>query len=238
MSPEHRYLEFGEQIISYTVVRRARKTLEIAVEPDCSVCLVAPLDCPSDAIEAKLRRRAPWVLRQQRYFSQFLPRTPARKYVAGETHLYLGRQHRLKVIPHVQRSVKLLRGELVVQTHHPLSPDVTHAMLEAWYREKAKAKFAERIEVNLQRFPDAEKFRPKAVIIRALRQRWGSLSPGGRLLLNGRLIQAPLDAIDYVITHELCHVVELNHGAAFFELLQRVMPDWERRKVRLERVLA
>ncbi|TDQ52352.1 M48 family metallopeptidase [Phaeovulum veldkampii] len=66
----------------------------------------------------------------------------------------------------------------------------------------------------------------------------GSMSPAGRLLLNRRLVQAPVDAIDYVITHELCHVAEPHHGAAFFELLDKVMPDWERRKQRLERAMA
>lgn len=64
------------------------------------------------------------------------------------------------------------------------------------------------------------------------------MSPAGRLLLNRRLAQAPVDAIDYVSTHELCHVVEPHHGAAFFELLDKVMPDWERRKQRLERAMA
>ena len=64
------------------------------------------------------------------------------------------------------------------------------------------------------------------------------ISPAGRLLLNRRLVQAPVDAIDYVITHELCHVAEPHHGAAFFDLLDKVMPDWERRKQRLERAMA
>jgi len=64
------------------------------------------------------------------------------------------------------------------------------------------------------------------------------MSPAGRLLLNRRLVQAPVDAIDYVITHELCHVAEPYHGATFFELLDKVMPDWERRKQRLERAMA
>jgi len=61
------------------------------------------------------------------------------------------------------------------------------------------------------------------------------MSPAGRLLLNRRLVQAPIDAIDYVISHELSHVAEPHHGAAFFELLDKVMPDWGRRKQRLER---
>lgn len=64
------------------------------------------------------------------------------------------------------------------------------------------------------------------------------MSPAGRLLLNRRLIEAPVDAIDYVITHELCHMSESHHGAAFYELLDRALPDWGRRKQRLERIMA
>ena len=200
--------------------------------------IAAPLDAPLDAIEAKLRKRAAWVTRQQRYFSQFLPRTPERRFIAGETHLYLGRQYRLKVVPHVQESVKLIRGFIVVQTHRPNRPEVTRDLVEGWYRQQAHIKFPERIAICLDLFPNPDAFRPQGLIVRQTRQRWGSMSPAGRLLLNRRLVQAPVDAIDYVITHELCHVAEPHHGAAFFELLNKVMPDWERRKQRLERAMA
>ena len=107
MTRELHCLRYGEQEIQYEIVRRPRKTLEIAVEPDASVVIAAPEDATPDAIEAKLRKRAAWVTRQQRYFSQFLPRTPERRFVAGETHLYLGRQYRLKVVPHVQEEAVL-----------------------------------------------------------------------------------------------------------------------------------
>jgi len=237
-APEHFSLMYGETRIDYQVVRRARKTLEIAVEPDASVVIAAPEGAALEAIEAKLRKRAAWITRQQRFFTQFLPRVPARAFLPGETHLYLGRQYRLKVVPHVQQAVKMTRGYFIVQTHRPLSPNVTQELVEAWYRERAHIKFAERIEINLRRFPDSEAHRPQGLTVRHLKQRWGSMSPGSRLMLNRRLIEAPIDAIDYVITHELCHVTEPNHGAAFYELLGRVMPDWERRKLRLERAMA
>lgn len=237
-APEHFSMLYGETRIDYQVVRRARKTLEIAVEPDASVVIAAPEDASLEAIEAKLRKRAAWVTRQQRFFSQFLPRVPPRAFLPGETHLYLGRQYRLKVVPHVQQAVKMMHGYFIVQTHRPLSPDVTQELVEAWYRERAHIKFGERIEINLRRFADAEAHRPKGLTVRHLKQRWGSMSPGSRLMLNRRLIEAPMDAIDYVITHELCHVTEPHHGAAFYELLQLVMPDWERRKLRLERAMA
>jgi len=89
---ERRCLTYGEQKIRYEIIRRPRKTLEIAVEPDASVVIVAPEDATLEAIETRLRKRAAWVKRQQSYFSQFLTRTTERRFVAGETHLYLGRQ--------------------------------------------------------------------------------------------------------------------------------------------------
>ncbi|MFZ1774721.1 MAG: M48 family metallopeptidase [Rhizobiaceae bacterium] len=75
------------------------------------------------------------------------------------------------------------------------------------------------------------------MIVRQIKQHWNSMFPAGRLLLNRRLIEAPVDAIDYVITHELCHIAEPHHGAAFYELLDRVLPDWQHRKQRLERIM-
>lgn len=91
MTRELHCLQYGEQEIRYEIVRRPRKTLETAVEEDASVVIAAPEDATLDAIEAKLRKRAAWGTRQQRYFSQFLPRMPERRFVGGETHLYLGR---------------------------------------------------------------------------------------------------------------------------------------------------
>ena len=238
MTREVHCLQYGEQEIRYVIVRRRRKTLEIAVEPDASVVVVAPLDAPLNAIETKLRKRAAWITRQQHYFSQFFPRTPERKFVSGETHLYLGRQYRLKVVQHVQESVKLTRGFIIVHTHCPNRPEVTRDLVAGWYQYQARVILSKRLEICLSLFPTPDDFLPKGLIIRQTKQRWGSMSSSGRLLLNRRLVQAPVDAIDYVITHELCHVAEPHHGTAFFELLEKVMPDWECRKQRLERVMA
>lgn len=229
---------FGEHRIDFDIERRTRATLEIGVEPDASVVVIAPQDAPLAAIKEKVRKRAAWIRRQQHYFVQFLPRTPERLYVAGETHLYLGRQYRLKLVPNDQPCVKLVRGFILVQTHQPERAEVTRRLVQAWYRQRAHAKFAERLEANLMRFPAPDDFRPKGLIIRELRQRWGSMSPAHRLMLNSRLIEAPLDAIDYVITHELCHILVPNHGPRFFELLDRVLPDWRNRKLRLEKKMA
>jgi len=64
------------------------------------------------------------------------------------------------------------------------------------------------------------------------------MSPSGRLTLNSDLIKAPISSIDYVVVHELCHLVHADHGPAFYRMLRQIMPDWEARKARLERLLA
>ena len=238
MNAERMIVRYGEHDIDVRLTRRDRKTLEIAVEPDASVSVAAPMDAPLATIESKVRRRAAWIRRQQRYFMQFLPRTPERQFVGGETFRYLGRHYRLKVVPNVQASVKMRGGYLVVHSHHPDNVDMTKDLVERWYRQHAALKFAERLAVNLERFPQPEAFRPCGLIIRQLDQRWGSMSRASRLLLNARLIEAPVDAIDYVITHELCHIAEPHHGPKFFALLDQILPDWRRRKHKLERAMS
>ncbi|MGR1581329.1 YgjP-like metallopeptidase domain-containing protein [Thalassobius sp. S69A] len=93
-----------------------------------------------------------------------MPRTPEQRFVGVETHLYLGRQYRLRVVPHLQESVKLTRGYIVVQTHRPNKSEVTRELVEEWYKERAHIKFPERIECCLELFPDPEAFRPQGLI--------------------------------------------------------------------------
>ncbi|HVU19462.1 MAG TPA: SprT family zinc-dependent metalloprotease [Rhizomicrobium sp.] len=238
MSSETLTLSYGNSSIAFRLERRDRKTLAISVGPDAEVEVIAPTRAPIEKVLETVRKRARWIQRQQRFFVQFRPRTPQRQYVAGETHLYLGRQYRLKVALHMQQQVKLYRGRLVVQSHRPKDPDATRELVEGWYRDRARAKFQERLMICQERFPTPDTYEPVGLVIMQLRQRWGSMTPSHKLILNKALIQASVDAIDYVITHELCHMRHQHHGAAFFGLLNRVMPDWERRKKKLERQLA
>jgi Predicted metal-dependent hydrolase len=238
MNEETLTLDYGKAIIQFRLLRRARKTLSISVAPDLGVEVVAPVDAPLERIFDKVRKRAPWIQKQLRFFSQFQPRTPERTYVSGETHLYLGRQYKLKVVPHIQHQVKLYRGSLVVQSHKPKDGTFTKEAVERWYDERAHLKFRERLSVCQNKFPMPDEYEPCGLIIRQLKRRWGSMTPDRKLILNRSLIRASVDAIDYVITHELCHIQHEHHGPDFYDLLGRVMPDWEKRKMKLERQLA
>jgi len=237
MTGEAGMIRYGEHEIAFSVIRRVRKTLGITVKPDSAVVVAAPMEASPEDIAARVRKRAAWVLRQQGAFGQYLPRTPGKRFVPGETHLFLGRQYRLKVVPDIRNDVTAVRGFFIVHSHHPKHPEITRELLTGWLRKQAMETFRKRLEKALALFPSPEDCRPYQVIVRDLKMRWGSMSPGRRLILNAKLIQAPVDTIDYVIVHELCHVLQPNHGPAFYDLLNRIMPDWRNRKVRLERLL-
>ena len=221
-------------MIPFTLERRARETLEISVEPDASVTVVAPMATTMEDIQKRLRRRASWIVRQQTFFHQFMPRTPPRTFVPGETHRYLGRAYRLKVVQSVAQRAKFYRGVLVVEQFDPADRETTEKLVRALYRQKARKWLSKRVSGCLNHFADPTAFKPVAVEVRAMRQRWGSLTAKRRLILNDRLIEAPTNAIDYVIIHELCHMQEPNHGPRFFELLDKVLPNWPLQKLKLE----
>ena len=231
---EHCGVWYGSTLIVFTVHRRKRKTLEIAVLPNRHVEVTAPLESTEDAIREKVKKRAGWIVKQKNWFQKFGPRTPDRQYLGGETHLYLGKRYRLKISTGDKNQVKLSNGYFDITIQGDVSTEAVHRLLEQWYRKQASKHYKALLEelrssFNLPSVPRLQ--------IRAMRTRWGSLSQTGILTLNTSLIRAPKECIRYVVTHELCHVAHHNHSPDFFKLLASRMPDWEEQKLKLEQAL-
>lgn len=225
-------VSYGGETISYEVrFVEARRTLGIEVHPDSRVIVRAPAGCPGELIAERVKRRVAWISRQLEEFQRYRPRTPARQYVSGESHLYLGRQYRLRVEPGHESSVKLTPGKLFVTLPDEATPERVQGVLRRWYLDRARVVFGEVISANRARFPGIASPR---LIVRAMQARWGSLSRAGTMTLNVNLVRAARPCIEYVVVHELCHTQYRDHDARFYKLLGRVMPDWEKRKQRLE----
>lgn len=228
-------LNYGSDTIPYEVrFLASRQTLAIEVHPDSRVLVRAPVDCPEAVIAERVQKRASWICRQLAEFECYRPRTPARQFINGESHLYLGRQYRLKLAGGDSASVKLARGQLLVTLPGDPEPDRVKALLHRWYLDRARAIFADTLDASLLQFKGAPSPR---LTVRAMQSRWGSLSRAGTMTLNVNLVRAPRPCIEYVVTHELCHSRHRDHDAKFFKLLGQLMPDWERRKQRLEAAL-
>ena len=232
MIMEVRELNLGTEVISYALKRTLRKTLAISVAPDGGVHVVAPLDAGDVDIELRLRKRAAWILDTINNTVLRAPPLPDRRYVPGETHLYLGRQYRLRIEPETlgtrREDDRIIVGGVPVDASSRV-----RNRLYRWYESEGLRVFAERLTICLR--PFGSDFRRPRLKVAAMERRWGSyVKETHSLVLNHSLMQVAVPLIDYVITHELCHVRIQNHGPDYQNLLNRVMPDHIQRKAKLE----
>jgi predicted metal-dependent hydrolase len=227
-------IQFGSKTIEYQLAFSVRKTLGITVNPDLSVLIKAPVNTPMDKIEEKIRKRAPWIIKQQSHFLSFYPKAVPKNYVSGETHLYLGRQYRLKVSEAKQNDVKLKGKYILVDVAKKSTPE---NVLNHWYLENARIKFETYAVVWIEKFKKYN-VAPTNIIMLEMPTRWGSCTPKGKIILNPELIKAPKGCIEYVIVHELCHLVYHDHTQKFLDLQTKEMPMWEKWKLKLEMLLA
>jgi predicted metal-dependent hydrolase len=130
-------IQFGSKQIDFYLEYSNRKTLGITVKPDLSVLVKAPVDTSLEKVEEKLRKKASWIIRQQSFFLTFHPKTPAKKFMGGETHLYLGRQYRLSIVQTKLESVKLKGKFIEVATIDKLR---VRQLVNDWYLGNAKIK--------------------------------------------------------------------------------------------------
>jgi predicted metal-dependent hydrolase len=228
--------QYGTSKIEYSLEYAERKTLGIKVHPDKSVQVLAPTESSLEEIKKKVYKKANWILKQQDYFLTFHPKTPARKFVSGETHLYLGKQYRLKIIEFESDEVKMAGGYIQVYTSEPKNSIKIKKLLQNWYKEKATIHFKQLFKESV---PLSEAFYNGTVNLkfRWMTKRWGTCDRKGTIHLNLELIKAPKSCIKYVIIHEMCHLLHLNHSRAFYDLLKQLYPKWQLTKNKLEKIM-
>lgn len=223
---------FGTTTIHYSVRRTARrKTVSIAVDPDDGVVLAAPKHIPIERLDRVVRTKAKWIVTAVKTTSDRPPPMHAREFVSGETFLYAGRQHTLRVVVGGEAGAALEHGRLVVRvpSHLDARPDRIRSLLEAWYRARAH----DRVPVLVETWTTRTNLHPSRISFASQQRRWGSCSPSGELRFNWRIVGAGKRLIEYVVAHELMHLEYPDHTPAFWRALERVMPDYEARRAQL-----
>jgi len=225
---EQSIVQFGRTFIPYCIERGQRhRTVAIAVDPERGIRVRAPQHTPVTALDDIVRRKAKWIIDKRRQQEDLPPRPTPREFVNGETFLYAGRQYRLKLVPRTERAGQRVR---LVGAHLQVSAGerIRH-FLVAWYRERA----LERVDTRMHVWAERLRAFPTRVSVREQRARWGSADARGNLRINWRIVQAPTRLLDYVIAHELVHLLHHDHTRDFWSTLGRVMPDYEARREKL-----
>ena len=233
-STEH-VIDFGSRKIAYRLYRGHRRRLRIVVYPDLSVDVFAPRTATDFNIHEAVKKKAPWISRSIDDLESYHPLPTPKQYISGETLVYLGRQYRLKVENGNREPAKLHGRFLYVRTKKKSDTKDVKRAVDEWYRKRAieiLGRYTEKCYVVASRHGISE----PVINVRSMRSRWGSCSPAGRITLNLKLVQLPVQCIEYVIMHELCHLKYPNHSRQFYSFLTRCLPDWRKRKETLDRV--
>lgn len=219
----------------YLLFRTDTRRLSVSVHPDLTISATAPRDAPINHVDMRVLARGPWIHRQLQRFDLLHPLPTPRRYIGGETHLYLGRQYRLR-LRKGQEEVRLESGRLILTTPSRRSPHHVQRVLNDWYRARATQVFQRRLTSLVRRLPWLRRGDIR-LRVRGMTTRWGSCGPEGVITLNVELVKAPVSCIDYVLVHELCHRLELRHSRRFYALLRSAVPEWERARERLNSVI-
>jgi predicted metal-dependent hydrolase len=209
------------------LVRSRRKTVALVVERDGSLTVRAPLRLAEAHIHAFVESHADWISKNRARLLSALPASP-KKYLEGDTFLYLGTAFPLAIVP-PQRPALVFDGAIFRLSKSAL-PKAEEAFIR-WYKQQAIALFGERVFF----FVGRNGFHHEKIRISSARTRWGSCSSRNTLSFTYRLLKAPLEVVDYVVLHELVHTQIKNHSKAFWKRLGELMPDYKRHQAWLKK---
>ena len=227
-------VQFGDATIEYDVHRSGRRKKTVQITMDGGRVLVAsPLDTPDSKLEAIVRKRAPWILRQTP--DQVL-QVSRKRLVSGETLPYLGRNVRLIVEQADVPSPEVRFDHWSFRITVPFGLDESKRYEEIrkaigqWYRQRAIQRLPWTVELWRKRMGWPE---TPGVLVRDQRQRWGSCAPDGTLRFNWRVVMLQPELAEYVVVHELAHLKVSSHSAEYWAQVSSLLPDAQQRRQRL-----
>lgn len=215
------------------IIKKDVKNITLKVGPNGEAILTAPNSANDEHIKFIMQKRAQWIAKKRAFFASF--KMPQKEYVSGEDFRYLGRSYRLKVVQSKEECVRLQRGYLELFVKDKSDLKRKENLVYEWYHEKAMLYFFN----ILQEFNKIVKQDIKSVKIRQMKTRWGSCNPYKSYInLNIELIKKPKACIEYVVFHELAHLLYPDHSKKFYDYLSLYMPDWQKRKEILDRAVS
>lgn len=220
-------IELGNQHVHYTLRRSPRRRCIALLIDERGLRVAAPFAAPQQSIDDLLREHAAWVLRKVGDWQQ--KQQPIRQWIAGEQIMYVGETLLLAVEPGIE-TPQIADNRLLVGPPS-LTPKAFEARVRNWLRRQALALYTQRCMA----FSAQLGLSAPAVRLSNARTRWGSCHASGRISMNWRLIQAPLTWIDYVAAHEVAHLRQMNHSAAFWRTVGTLVADYAERRAALRR---
>ena len=217
----------GDEIYIFVKYTK-RKTIKISIEMSGDIFVVAPMGMNDGYLIKNIKIKEKWILEKLREIKK-LDYVPINyKYVTGEKFMYMGESYPLLIIQNdsIGKPVtNMIEGRFVIETNtHDVSK--LKKSMEIWFRERTFEKVKERIQFYQRYFSVA----PTSVKVKEQKKRWASCTYKKGILFNWRCSMAPIFVIDYIVVHEMCHMIHMNHSKEFWCLVESVIPNYKESK--------
>lgn len=219
----------GDKEVTYTLHRSTkRKTIGVQIHFEHGLVVRVPSKLKIQFIEKFLKRKQKWIINKMDVVQRNTPDKVIRDFSQGEKLLFLGSEYEITHIPISGKRIKVNIVKNVFEICHPedfnfqLNGIKIKNMIKKWYKQEAEKVINERISF----YKNKLSVKPLGIKIRSYKSRWGACRENGQITFNWKLVQAPIPIIDYVVVHELSHLVHLNHSKEYWDLVQKHSPDY------------
>jgi predicted metal-dependent hydrolase len=218
---------YQDQIINFEVEYRKRRTMAIQIEPPGKILVVSPLGVPEDIIKRRVRSKGSWIVKKLIQLRDIKLKNPDTIFTDRRQFMFLGKSYLLRILKNGRKIPKVffIEDRFSMELYEIDYERMKKAM-EKWYRKKADRIINDRVEVYVHIIGK----RPKVVKVKEQKRRWGSCTARGNLYFNWRCIMAPPQVIDYIVVHEMSHLVHPDHSKRFWQKVESIIPDYKKRR--------
>lgn len=212
--------------IKYEIKYSNRKTVNISVERDRSIVVRAPKGISEEKIDNIVQSKQTWIIGKINHEQKYPFKIELKEFVSGETLMYLGKNYQLSVVDDEFDGVEFNHRFIISKVHQASA----NKLFKDWYRERARIKIEPKVKMYAKQLGVSY----KEFKISDMKYRWGSCTPSNNVNFNWRLIKAPMYVVDYLIVHELAHLIEPNHTPEFWNIVSIQIPQYEKAKAWLK----
>jgi predicted metal-dependent hydrolase len=215
-------------VLEKNILRTRRRTLELRINREGDLEVRAPINMPIEKIEEFIDKKQDWIIRKQNFVRENRNKVKERLFIENENFLYLGDNYPLKILDDISFSF-IFKDNTFFISKHCVQEARDFFML--WYKKQAYNLFQQR----LSHYSDFAGIPYKTMRINSAKTLWGSCRKDGNLSFNFKLIMAPLEIIDYIVVHELCHIRQKNHSQKFWDEVSRIIPNHKKHRAWLRK---
>lgn len=219
-------IKIGDKVVTYSVKQSTRaKHVRLNISLDEGLVIIIPRNYKIEQVEEIIRKKEKWILQKLSHFNEVAESIEKTKEQGANVLRYLGKDYPIVMILDASSPITVsITDEKAYITLPEKKQDVLSKVIEAWYRLIAKEIFNQRVKT----WATAMGVSYNKVFVKNQKTRWGSCSSQKNLNFNLRLVMAPVEIVDYVIIHELAHIIEMNHSKEFWKIVEEYCPEYKK----------